>query len=61
MTKHGGEDDDEHRRPLATDFVYLFLHVVGIAGGLAIMTFIALFEDRIQWIAGGFGPFDDGQ
>jgi hypothetical protein len=57
MTKQH-DDDDERQRPLLTEFLYMFLHFVGIMGGLAIMTFIALFEDRIQWIAGGFGTDD---
>ena len=54
MTAPEGDDDNEDQRPLATDFIYLLLHVLGIAGGLTIMTFIALFEDRIQLIAGLF-------
>jgi len=58
MTSPESNDDDEDQRPLSTDFVHLLLHILGIAGGLTIMTFIALFEDRIQWIASGFGPVD---
>ena len=60
MTQSGDDKDDEDgdRRP-SVDCVYLVLQSLGIISGLAIMTVIGLYENRIQYLGTGFGPADD--